>query len=490
MPVASVGATLLDGALGQPQGSIVGHIAVIMGPSSDGPYVQPAMFARPRDVQNNFGKGPLVSLASQVLLRTGKPVIVLRTNVTTAGGYGAIDSTGKTGTSVVTADTDAEPYDEYEPYVKIVTGGTVGTAGITYQTSLDGGRTLSATKALGTANSITITEGNVKFDLDVGTLLAGDVFHCRTTPPTEDADDLEEARTAIEETNLYWDFVAPANCLDATAASAFNTWLESIWNSKQMHKAARICTRGPTTSETEATWQAAIAADFANFTSQRMSVSAGYCEAIEATPGKFQLRRPGGWFTTCRALEKRILPWKHDLGQVDLGNLGSDIKIRDANGNPKAGLHDESLNPGLDALGVETLTHLPGEVGVFCTTPYVKAAIGSDYYLWQYVAVTNRAVDAATKRLMKRCRKYIFVDRKTGYIKPSEARDINTEVEADVRAAVGDSVSALSFATGLTDNLLQQNARLTGDLRIVPLAYPAGADITVGMVNPATGVGI
>jgi hypothetical protein len=489
MPIASVNATLLDGALGQVPNNIIGHIAAIIGPSNDGPLLAPALFARPRDVQSNFGTGPLVSLASQVLYRTGKPALIIRTEAGTVGGYGTVDVSGKTGLSVVTTVAAQEPYDEYEAYVKIVAGGTVGVAGITYQTSLDGGRTLSEVRALGTATVINIPEGNVRFAMTAATLVAGDIWHCRTTAPVENAGKYADAQEAIEETSMPWDFVLPANPMSASSVALFDTWLQSIWNTRQMHKAMRCCAVGPTTAQTEAQWIAALTADFASTTSQRIAVTAGYCEAQEATDGRYQLRRPAGWFTACRALEKRIKPWKNDLGQVDLGSLGADIKIRDANGNRKAGLHDESLDPGLDSLGFETLTTLAGLSGVYCTTPYVKAPIGSDYYLWQYVAVTNRATDAASRTLMNRCRKYIFVDKKTGYIKDTEARDINTEVEAAVRTAVGDSVSEQTFAVGQTDNLLAQNALVTGDLRIVPLAYPAGFDITVGMVNPATGVG-
>jgi hypothetical protein len=489
MPIASVNATLLDGALGQVPNNIIGHVAAIIGPSSTGSLLAPALYARPRDVQADFGKGPLVSLASQILYRTGKPALVMRTETASVGSYGSVDVSGKVGLSVVTTVGTVEPYDEYEAYVKIVVGGTVGVAGITYQTSLDGGRTLSEVKALGTATVINIAEGNVRFSMTAATLVAGDVWWCRTVAPAENAAKFTDAQTALEETALPWDFVIPATCLSATLVGAFDTWLTSLWNDNQMHKAARCCAVGPTTAQTEAQWIAALTADFASTTSKRIAVTAGYCEALEATPGRYQLRRPAGWFTACRALEKRIKPWKNDIGQVDLGSLGADIKIRDANGNRKDGLHDESLDPGLDSLGFETLTSLKGLSGVYCTTPYVKAPIGSDYYLWQYVAVTNRAADAATRTLMQRCRKYIFVDKKTGYIKDTEARDLNTEVEASVRAAVGDSVSAHSFAVGQTDNLLAQNAVVTGDLRIVPLAYPAGFDITIGMVNPATGVG-
>jgi len=49
----------------------------------------------------------------------------------------------------------------------------------------------------------------------------------------------------------------------------------------------------------------------------------------------------------------------------------------------------------------------------------------------------------------------------------------------DVRA-----VSDVSFELSRTDNLLVTN-KLTGQARIVPLAYPKEIDISVGFFNPA-----
>lgn len=487
MPIARVDITLLDGALGVVPSDVGGHIGVIAGPASTGPLNIPAAFARPRDVETNFGYGPMVDFATAAIARTGKPCVVLRTDTTTAGAYTSVITTGVTGTSVPTADTDYVPYDEYEPYVKVIAGGTIGVAGITYQWSLDGGRTLSATTALGTDNYIRFPSGNVAFDLAAGTLVAGDYFSCRTTAPLENSSDFADAMTAIGEMAYDWDFVAFASQMSGSDVGAVDAWLEGRW-ALSRHKAARLRTRSPNVGETEAQYLASLAADFSGVTSKRIAVTAGYCEFTSSAAGARKYRRPAGWITTCRALSKGIKPWKNDLGQVDLGNLGGDVKIRDANGNRKAGLHDESIDPGLDALGFETLTTLEGYKGAYVTTPKVLANVGSDYYLWQYVAVTNRAADAATRRLMARCRKYIYVNPATGYIKDTEARDINKEVESEVRNAVGDAVSAQTFAVGRTDNLLAQNAKVTGDLRIVPLAYPAGFDITMGFVNPATGV--
>ncbi len=486
MPIPSVDITDIQGALGVLPSQGRGDIAVVVGPASDGPLLLPAAFVSPTDIVANFAKGPLVNLASTLIKRTGKAAIVVRTNITTEGGYGAVDSTGVLGTSVPTADDTVHPYDEYEPYIEVVTGGTVGSAGITYRWSLDAGRTPSAVTSLGTATSITLTEGNCKFLLAAGTLVAGDVFFCRTTPPLEDADDLTEAHAVIGETGMPWNFAAYANVLTSAKVGLVDTWMKALWAAGK-YKAARGNARGPNVAETEAQYLAAMASEFGSTTSEFVALAAGYCEFLADTPGTYQFRRPASWITTVRALEKRIIPSRTDLGEVGLGPIAADLRVRDTNLGRKSGLHDESLDPGLDALGFETLYYDEDYKGVLCTTPHIFASVGSDNYLWQYRSVKNRWADAVRKALKARCRKHIFVNPKTGYIKKTEAKDINNLVDQAVRDAVGDSLSAASFHTIETDNLLPQNSKVRGDGRMVPLAYPIGFEITEGFVNPANG---
>ena len=491
MPIASVNLTLLDGALGALPTNTQGDVAIVAGPSTTGPLLSPALFARPADIQATFGAGPLVELASLLTYRSGnKPVIVVRTNATTLGGYGVMDNTNVTGACVPSEDTSVHPFDEYEAYCQIVVGGTVGSAGITYQVSLDGGRTLGPVLALGTTTSITIAAGNVKWNLTSASLVAGDNWVQTTTAPVEGSTDLTDALTVMQACKQQWQFATFASHMTVAMGESVMVWLDAMFNSGMMRRAARICTRGPAFGESDADWQTSIIAEWDGATSKRCAVSAGYVEFQSALPGAAQYRRPAGWITTARATSPNINPTRNDLGQVDLGNLGPDVKIRDSQGNPKAGLHDESINPGLDAMGFETLTSIQGLSGVYCTTPRVLCPLGSDYYLWQYVECVNRAAEAVDLTLLLRCRKPIEVDAKTGYITATEAEAINSAVNAAVQSAVGGSVSGANFQVSRTDNLLVQNAHVHGQETIVPLAYPAGFDVTIGFSNPANGTAV
>lgn len=72
--------------------------------------------------------------------------------------------------------------------LRVAHGGTVGSAGVTYETSIDGGTTWSAPVALGTSTTAAIPTTGVVIHLGAGTLVAGDlvtVATSKTTPPTQ-----------------------------------------------------------------------------------------------------------------------------------------------------------------------------------------------------------------------------------------------------------------------------------------------------------------
>lgn len=93
------------------------------------------------------------------------PVAIYRVPATTPGSYGTIDLTGVTGTAVPAVDA-ADPYVTARCAVKIVTGGTPGTAGIEYQTADDEGPTWGVTRRLGTAFTISVPETGAGFVID------------------------------------------------------------------------------------------------------------------------------------------------------------------------------------------------------------------------------------------------------------------------------------------------------------------------------------
>ena len=174
MTVPSVTYNVLNGRLGvRPPGGVECHAYV--GPCSTGTKNRPTRHVRSADLISIYTSGPTPELACKAIESWKGDILAVRSEASTASSFGTLDLTSVTGACDVTTDAGATSDDDYEAKVRIVKGGTVGVAGITYQTSLDNGRTWSTTLALGTATTITIAgSGGIKFDLTSAGLNAGD----------------------------------------------------------------------------------------------------------------------------------------------------------------------------------------------------------------------------------------------------------------------------------------------------------------------------
>src|SRR5690606_11714974 len=159
----------------------------IVGPAVSGPLT-PAVYQSAGDLVAAYGAGAAVDAGCYALEVFGaSSVVFVRAEAGDAHDYSAVDETLVSGSCTPSVDTAVVPNDSYRCRVKIIIGGTVGTSGIKYETSLDDGLTYGATFPLGTATSITFSNtGGVKVNLGAGTLVAGDQFSftCSAEYPT------------------------------------------------------------------------------------------------------------------------------------------------------------------------------------------------------------------------------------------------------------------------------------------------------------------
>ena len=476
----NVNINILDGALGVlPQTD--GDVMAIAGPADAGAFDTPVAYARGKYVQNAFGDGLLVEAACHAIERYGKPVILTRTKTTTAGSYGTLDTSGVTGTSVVTLHGGTTPVDDYELLFVVVKGGTIGTTGITYQYSLDGGRTMSPVTALGTAHFAVLGKGG-RLDFAAGTLVAGDLVAVRAASPLWSASDLSDSLAALRSTRLGWDFLQVAGELDATAFDTVDTWLTSLEAAGRFHWAIGNA-RMPDEGESEADYLTALSTAFAAKSSASMALCAGAAKVLSSVTRR-SYRRP-----ISLAVAAKLA--KLDLAQsiAEIGSPGGalpGVDIRDASQNVDPNYHDESDSPGLDDARFLTLRTWDSYPGSFVTFPRVFAAPGSDFERIEYRRVMNAACKAIRNFMLLRLQKPVRVSRKTGFILEADAR----EIEAGANNVLNETLlkrgraSDATFALSRTDNVLSTK-RLTGDGRIVPLAYPTQLDISMGFLNPA-----
>lgn len=151
----------------------IDNLAVFLGCSSAGSGLSPFFLSGDAAVAS-VGYGDAVDALTQTIeqrqsdgsVAAKVPAALYTLPADTAGSYGTIDVSGITGTGIVEVDSTVIPLGTFEAQIKIVGGGLIGTAGITYRSTLDGGRNWSNVTALGTAVGITIPNSGVAFELE------------------------------------------------------------------------------------------------------------------------------------------------------------------------------------------------------------------------------------------------------------------------------------------------------------------------------------
>lgn len=473
MTQPSVDITELDGALGVT--STGNDLYALIGAATSGPFNTPATFARSQDVIAAFGAGELVEAAAHYIETYSRPVLLIRAEASADGSVSSITHTG-TGTSVGSVSTP-DPADAYEVKVKVVNGGTRGTAGITYQISLDGGRSYGTVKALGTATSITVAPG-VVLDLAAGTLVAGDIYSFTTTGPT--GLDYGAALDALAATSVQWRIVHALGAIDAGIFDTIETKFGALFG-KGKYRAWIGGARIPNAGESESAYAAALDTALSSSKSTKFgSLVAGACKLPSSVTKTARYRRSASW---AYAAVQASVSEEIDVAAPVYGALPG-VAIRDVNGNPDE--HDESLNPGLDDLRFVTLRTWDGYPGVYVNRPRLFSAAGSDFYLIPHRLVMNLGLAALRGYFIKRLGLPVVVNTKTGFILESEALEIEAGANATLAAVLlaKPKASGATFKLSRTDNILSTN-KLTGQARITPLAYPETFDLSVGYSNPA-----
>lgn len=478
MSVPQVEMTELDGALGILPTS-AGKLEAIAGDASAGPMNTPAAFASATAVRSNFGSGRIVEKACYAIEHYGKPVVLCRTAQNVTASFGTLDDSGVTGNTTVTLHAAAAADDDYEFVWITVDGGTVGTPGITFQWSLDGGRTLSPVTALGSAAFFAVPDsGSLRYDFTVATLAAGDTFSQSHKAPSWDNTALADALDALKASKQPWEYVTILGDADGSAVDTAETKLEAMHNNGK-HRWALMHFRAPDDGENDADYQTAFDTAMSSHKTVNVDVSAGAANVLSSVSFR-QYRRPiiFGYADRYAAVSE-----EQDISAIAFGPLPG-VQIRDGNGNVIE--HDEAESPGLDDLGVTTLRTWDNRDGVFVTNPRIFCPTGSDFIFAQFRRVMNIGRTALQAYLETRLSLPIRVNRKTGFILESEARDI----ESGANNAMGTALltrpkaSAVSFVLSRTDNLLSTQT-LNYTARIVPLGYPKTITGSIGFNNPA-----
>lgn len=487
MGLPKVKITKQDGNTGVVKPSTSGVLAIIA-PAEKGTSNQAGTYARIADAIAKFGLGALDELAAYFMPNAGKPVLLIRGAASTAAAYSAIDAAGVAGTSVITASATA-PLDDYQScFLKVVHGGTIGVAGITYQYSLGPGH-LSPVTALGTATAaafaapVVNTASGVSLDFAAGTLIAGDIVTFSTTGPRMSNSDLVTALEALRVTALPWDAVLVGGCDAAsTTIATLDQWLAGL-EARGVFKMGYMNTRHKTASESEATFATAMATvRSAASPTIRMDIGTDGGDVSSGITGLVQVR-PASLAAATRALSVTL---GTDPAFVGLGSIPN-FAINDSAGNPK--WHDENLYPGLDDLTFTTLRTIDGEDGVFITNANLFSGAGSDFVYDQHARTMNAACTIAhrslTRELGRGVRKQA-ADPVTGavYILDDDATAIEVLANAAERRELENETNGVQVVLSRTDDLSSNGPnKVTASVELEDKAYIKEFDVTAKFVR-------
>lgn len=475
----SVGITKQVFTTVQAPASAVGVLA-IAACSSTGTVNQVSAFSRSDLAVDAVGYGPLSEFAAYDIAVADKPVVLCKGNATYPGSYNNLDTSGVTGSVVVT--TSGAPYDYYDVTVTIVDGGTIGVEGITLQYTIDGGTNTSGTIALGTAATYTIPNTGVTFDFAAGDFNDGDTWSVFTQRPLMNDSDVTDALTALFRTRTPFEGILVDCSATSSTVGLVDTFLsgqEANGQFKFVILNTRFKDEPEPDAESEADYAEALGDTFGNSTSIRTCLGADGAHVPSLITGA-NLKRPTSMLLAARAM---AIPIGEDPAYVSRGPLNG-AQIADANGNPLD--HDEDLFPDLDDLRLTSLRSFApgGPQGVYiCNANTMQPSGGAFPYL-QHIRIMNQACTIAwyvlTTQLSRGVRKNPKADPVTGavYIFEPDAANIESLVNDALQQPLKGQVSQAAFSLSRTDNLNATPTIVTGVLSIVALAYIKGFQVS------------
>jgi len=286
-----------------------------------------------------------------------------------------------TGTALASATLTGTPLDAYEFAFKVINGGAVGTAGITYQISLDYGApvpTWTATTALSTALTVVIVDGPISTEatgmtltlVTSSTLIAGDIIAANTTAPQYDAAGVTAGLAALRLANVLWTWVRFVGFASETLGATVGALVDA-WGGTSKPSWGMVDCRDRLTHETLAEWSAAVDAEWTPYFSTRVGYTKGCARVTDPATGRNN-RRSSMVTDTPRAM---AYPIYVDWGEFDLGPLGSDVTITDINGTTVE--YNSEADPGGVQQGANAIRTWAGNPGLYSAGAVLPGPAGN-----------------------------------------------------------------------------------------------------------------
>ncbi len=482
MPLPNVTLVKKNGQTGTARPSATGILAIIACANA-GSFNAPSSHTKNSLAYAEFGDGALAEYGAHIMSATQKQVLLVRANATGVGAYGTPVQTGA-GTSVLAVNTATlKPFDDFQVLLTFVTGGTRGTAGITYTYSLDNGLTASAVQALGVATSITIPNSGVTIDLGAGTVLAGQTFAVTATGPTMANADLSAALEALRVSRASFEGILIAGTTDATMLATLQAWITAREAEGRFYH-AYVNTRFRGAAETSAAFKTVLDGIYGAVAAPSVLVGADGGRIPSVLPGGRTFVRPVALAVAARAMAIQIskMPSYKADGPV------SGWSITDSRDNLL--FHDENAFPGLSDSRFTTFRSFNGSTGVYINLPLLFDAVGGDYVFLPHVRVMNRACDLVRQNLelqlssdQRKGSNGRIVEEDAARIESSNAKILTKQIKEP--GFCSDTGFLLSRTDDATSNA---GVTLTCELGILPLLYVTGFNVEAKFITKAFSV--
>lgn len=466
-------------------------VIAVAGTSSAGTVGVPVSTRSVSTITSTFGYGPLSELCA-VLIAAGATVIATKLTTDTAGAASAVTFVG-TGTSAITVT--GTPFDTYYVVLKVVTGGTRGTAGITFQISLDAGRTFGPIIALGTATTYAISNTGITLNFAAGNLVAGDVATFGTTEPLAADTDVTDWLTALQASPYAaagWGSMIAHGDRSGADVSVIETGLDTlateylferlIVNARDVDPAAKW----GGAAESEATWEASLLSDFAATSARRVSVCAGYYNMpsgiANSDAGTPRYRRPLSWAIACRKVQQPVQVLSSRVKDGTLANI-----IVNPSSDPTDGFtyHDERINPGLDAgRFASAWTRLGQPQGFFVRSENLMSPLGSDFPLLAVGACFDNFCSALVQFLTFNIDDSVRTNA-NGTIYENDAQRLESGALSAVASAMSGQYQPANTSVVIDRSYnVKTNSKVLVSGTFGGLAYVREFDLTVQVQNP------
>jgi hypothetical protein len=426
----------------------------------------PRLYASGKGVLDAHGFCEGTSYAAMHINETRRPVVFVGMPIETKGASSAVVTTAWAGTSEVTLTDNATTgcLTEVQAILRVVVGGTRGTAGVVLELSLDNGVSWKSIR-LGTAVSYAIPNINVTINFGAGTFLAGEYVTWTATGPQTNAAGLTLARNGLAAKRFPIRTVLATGVYSAALATNLETEANAYASANERFVFAR-CAIADKSTGTWPVFAATQAGLFDGLEARRVSTSLGH-RRKQCPLTSWSFRRPAAWAASLREYRRDMdlhnSTWWRGAGPLDGWFL--------AEGDDE---YDERVHGGALAGKFTTFATLAnGSTGMFIAKDLTRAALDSPLLLPNNMAVTNEACTIC-QRVTQRWLGQSLVLQTDGTADPNSLADleeaINSELFRELLAEKvpgrGPRASAVRWEASKDDDLRGAAAVLNGVLTL------------------------